>query len=46
VDHHWIKTDSVEAGMGGTRGNDPGNQSGDWPGDPVQVTDHSGRSTK
>jgi RHS repeat-associated protein len=44
VDHNWIKTDSVEAGMGGTRGNVPGNQSGDLPGDPVQVTDHSGRS--
>jgi RHS repeat-associated protein len=44
VDHQWIKTDSVEAGMGGTRGNVPGNQSGDLPGDPVQVTDHSGRS--
>ncbi len=30
--------------MGGVRGNEPGNQSGDLPGDPVQVTDHSGRS--
>jgi RHS repeat-associated protein len=44
VDHHWIKTDSIEAGMGGARGNAPGNQSGDWPGDPVIVTDHTGRS--
>lgn len=44
IDHHWIKTDTVEAGMGGTRGNVPGNESGDRPGDPVQVTDHSGRS--
>ena len=44
VDHQWIKTDTVEAGMGGTKGNVPGNQSGDLPGDPVQVTDHSGRS--
>lgn len=44
VDHQWIKTDTVEAGMGGTRGNEPGNQSGDMPGDPVQVTNHSGRS--
>jgi RHS repeat-associated protein len=44
VDHQWIKTDAVEAGMGGTRGNVPGNQSGDKPYDPVQVTDHSGRS--
>jgi thiamine monophosphate kinase len=30
--------------MGGTRGNVPGNDSGDMPGDRVQVTDHSGRS--
>jgi RHS repeat-associated protein len=44
VDHQWIKTDTVEAGMGGTRGNEAGNQTGDLPGDPVQVTDHSGRS--
>ncbi|MEX8507378.1 MAG: RHS repeat-associated core domain-containing protein, partial [Leptothrix ochracea] len=44
VDHHWLKTDTAEAGMGGTRGNVPGNQSGDMPGDPVQVTDHRGRS--
>lgn len=44
VDHQWIKTDTIEAGMGGTRGNIPGNQSGDRLGDPVQVTDHSKRS--
>ena len=44
VDHQWLKTDTVEAGMGGAKGNVPGNQSGDMPGDPVQVTDHSGRS--
>jgi hypothetical protein len=44
VDHQWIKTDTVEAGMGGTRGNEPGNQSGDMPGDPVQVLNHAGRS--
>ena len=44
IDHHWIKTDKVEAGMGGTRGNVPGNDSGDLPGDRVQVTDHTGRS--
>ncbi|MES2538376.1 MAG: Ig-like domain-containing protein [Pseudomonadota bacterium] len=42
--HEWIKTDSIEAGMGGTRGNVPGNDSGDFPGDRVQVTDHTGRS--
>ncbi len=44
LDHQWLKTDTAEAGMGGTRGNIPGNQSGDMPGDPVQVTDHTGRS--
>jgi uncharacterized protein RhaS with RHS repeats len=44
IDHQWIKTDSAEAGMGGTRGNAPGIDSGDMPGDPVQVTDHAGRS--
>jgi RHS repeat-associated protein len=46
IDHHWIKTDSVEAGMGGVRGNEPGNESGDKIGDPVQVMDHSNRSTQ
>ena len=44
VDHQWLKTDSYESGMGGTRGNEPGNQYGDIPGDPVETTDHSGRS--
>lgn len=43
IDHQWIRTDTVEAGMGGTRGNVPGNESGDMPGDPVQVTDHRNR---
>lgn len=46
IDHQWIKTDTIEAGMGGTRGNVPGNESGDMPGDPVQVTDHRGRSSE
>lgn len=46
VDHQWIKTDSLERGMGGTKGNVPGNQSGDMPGDPVQVVDHPQRSTE
>jgi hypothetical protein len=44
VDHHWLKTDTAEAGMGGTRGNVPGNESGDRPGDPVQVVSHPNRS--
>ncbi len=42
--HRWLKTDTREAGMGGIRGNVPGNQSGDRPFDPVQVVDHTGRS--
>ena len=46
IDHHWLKTDLLEAGMGGTRGNIPGNDSGDMPGDSVKVVDHAGRSTK
>jgi len=44
IDHQWLKTDTVEAGMGGMKGNVPGNESGDLPGDPVQVTNHKGRS--
>ena len=40
IDHQWIKTDATEAGMGGTKGNEPGNQSGD----PVEVRDHFDRS--
>jgi RHS repeat-associated protein len=45
VDHQWIKTDTVEAGMGPTNGDgaNAGNNSGDFPGDPVEVTDHSTR---
>jgi RHS repeat-associated protein len=44
IDHWWLKTDTTEAGMGGTKGNVPGNQSGDMPGDPVEVVNHAGRS--
>jgi uncharacterized protein RhaS with RHS repeats len=46
VDHHWIKTDTKEAGMGPVEGDgrDAGNRSGDFPGDPVAVRDHNGRS--
>ncbi|WP_221795150.1 RHS repeat-associated core domain-containing protein [Oceanobacter mangrovi] len=45
LDHQWIKTDSVEAGMGPAKSScgDAGNQSGDLPGDPVQVCDHRQR---
>ncbi|MBD8515303.1 RHS repeat-associated core domain-containing protein [Photobacterium sp. CAU 1568] len=44
VDHQWIKTDTKEAGMGPVGGDgNAGNESGDLPGDPVGVTDHTGR---
>jgi hypothetical protein len=44
IDHQWIKTDTKEAGMGPEGGDgNVGNESGDMPGDPVEVTDHSGR---
>ncbi len=45
VDHHWIKTDTVEAGMGGVHSGcgNAGNELGDSYGDPVQVCDHSKR---
>jgi RHS repeat-associated protein len=45
IDHHWLKTDSIEAGMGPSQGDcgNAGNGSGDMPGDLVQVCDHSGR---
>ena len=45
IDHHWLKTDSIEAGMGPVNGDcgNAGNGSGDMPGDPVQVCDHSKR---
>ena len=46
LDHYWIKTDSVEAGMGGVHSDcgNAGNASGDPLGDPVQVCDHSQRN--
>jgi len=46
VDHRWIKTDTIEAGMGGTRGGIPGNESRDKPYDRVTVVTHRGRSTE
>jgi len=42
--HHWIKTDTIEAGMGGTRGGVPGNESRDKPYDRVTVVPHPDRS--
>jgi RHS repeat-associated protein len=44
VDHHWIKTDTVEAGMGATPGVIPGQGNIDLPFTPTQVIDHSGQS--
>lgn len=46
VDHQWIRTDTKEAGMGSSNSNDGGNAgnvTGDMPGDPVEITDHSKR---
>jgi len=45
IDHYWIKTDSIEAGMGPVNSNcgNAGNGSGDLPGDPVQICDHKDR---
>ena len=45
IDHHWIKTDTAESGMGPAKSDcgNAGNQSGDLPGDPVQTCDHSQR---
>ncbi|MDA8457460.1 RHS repeat-associated core domain-containing protein, partial [Acidovorax sp. GBBC 3334] len=45
LDHHWIKTDSIEAGMGAIKNDcgNAGNASGDLPGDSVQICDHSKR---
>ncbi len=44
-DHYWIKTDTLEAGMGGMRGGVPGqNGNSDRPYDPTQTVDHSGQS--
>ncbi|MEZ4726002.1 MAG: RHS repeat-associated core domain-containing protein [Caldilineaceae bacterium] len=46
VDHHWIKTDTYEAGMGGLNGNVPAqNGNWDWPYSNTQTNDHSGQST-
>lgn len=46
IDHQWIKTDTVERGMGDANGHLPGQQYGDTPGDHVVVTEHGGRSNE
>lgn len=45
IDHHWLKTDKHQSGMGPVKSDcgNAGNQSGDYPGDPVQTCDHSER---
>ena len=42
VSHQWLRTDSQESGMGPVNGSggNAGNESGDWPGDPVETVDH------
>ena len=42
-DHQWLRTNSVEAGYGPPNGQPAGSP---MPGDPVTVTDHTGRSTQ
>jgi uncharacterized protein RhaS with RHS repeats len=45
ADHWWVKTSTVEAGMGPINGQVPAqNGRSDSPGDPVQTVDHSGQS--
>ncbi|MBE3673523.1 hypothetical protein NQU47_17910 [Pseudoalteromonas distincta] len=47
IDHQWLRTDTREAGMGPVGGDgNAGNQSGDMPGDHVEVTDHTGRNSQ
>jgi RHS repeat-associated protein len=43
--HWWVKTSTIEAGMGPMNGQVPAQQGrSDRPGDPVQTVDHSGQS--
>jgi uncharacterized protein RhaS with RHS repeats len=45
VEHWWIKTDTMEAGMGPAGGKVPGQEGGgDLPLSPVEVVDHTGQS--
>lgn len=45
IEHWWIKTDTLEAGMGPATGKVPGQEGGgDLPFTPVEVVDHSGQS--
>ncbi len=45
LDHHWLKTGTIERGMGPAGGGVPGhNSSPDLPGSPTTVNDHTGES--
>ena len=45
VDHHWLKTDKYEAGMGPANGQVPAQDGrSDYFGVPVQTVDHTGQS--
>nr|WP_240008901.1 RHS repeat-associated core domain-containing protein [Stenotrophomonas sp. 169] len=47
VNHQWIKTSTLEAGMGtAAAGRDAGNVASDQYGDPVQVVEHDKRSNE
>jgi len=43
-DHAWLKTDSIEAGMGATPGVIPAQANSDLPFTSVQVVDHTGQA--
>ena len=45
VDHHWIKTDTKEAGMGPADGGVPGNESNSPYTTETSINDHTGQST-
>ncbi|WP_409976328.1 RHS repeat-associated core domain-containing protein [Xanthomonas graminis] len=46
VEHWWIKTDTVEAGMGPDNGGVPGQAAPDMPFTPTRVVDHAGESQR
>jgi hypothetical protein len=43
VDHHWLKTDTYESGMGATPGEIPGQGNSDCPLTQTQTVDHQGQ---
>ncbi len=46
VNHEWIKTDTVEAGMGAVGGGVPGNNADSPYVTQTKINDHSGESNK